>query len=141
MPPHRPPAVIAESGLAGAGGWIAVDPGTFETGYPDVFAIGDVTKVVLANGLPLPKAGLIADLEGQRVAAAITARILGEGPPEPFDGRGYCFLEMGKSTAAYIEGDFYARPEPQVSIDGESEKNAERKHQFEKERLERWFGA
>ena len=140
VPPHRPPAVIAESGLAGAGGWIAVDPGTFETGYLDVFAIGDVTKVVLANGLPLPKAGAIADLEGQRVAATIGARIRGESPPEPFDGRGYCFLEMGKSTAAYIEGDFYARPEPQVSIEGESEKNAERKHQFEKELLERWFG-
>jgi sulfide:quinone oxidoreductase len=141
VPPHRPPAVVANSGLAGPGGWITVDSGTFETGYENVFAIGDVTKVVLANGLPLPKAGVIADLEGQRVAAAIAARIQDGVAPDPFDGRGYCFLEMSKSTAALIEGDFYARPEPRVSVGSESEAHAEHKHRFEKERLDRWFGA
>jgi sulfide:quinone oxidoreductase len=141
VPPHRPPKVVAESDLAGPGSWVAVDPTTLETGHENVFAIGDVTKITLANGLPLPKAGVIADLEGQRVAEVIAARIAGTDCPDPFDGRGYCFLEMSKSTAAFIEGDFYARPEPQVSVDGESEAHADRKHQFEAERLERWFGS
>ena len=141
VPPHRPPPVVAESNLAGPGGWVIVDPGTFETSHENVFAIGDVTKVSLANGLPLPKAGVMADLEGQRVAEAIAARIVGGNQPDPFDGRGYCFLEMSASTAALIEGDFYARPEPQVVVAGESEAHAERKHRFESDRLELWFGS
>jgi sulfide:quinone oxidoreductase len=141
VPPHRPPDVVAESDLAGPGGWVAVDPTTLETGHENVFAIGDVTKITLANGLPLPKAGVMADLEGRRVAAAIAARIAGGDRPDPFNGRGYCFLEMSKSTAAFIEGDFYARPEPRVSVDGESEAHADRKHRFEAERLELWFGS
>jgi sulfide:quinone oxidoreductase len=141
VPPHRPPAVVSESDLAGPGGWVSVDPGTFETEHENVFAIGDITKVSLANGLPLPKAGVMADLQGQRVAAAIAARINGGEPPDTFDGKGYCFLEMSKSTAAFIEGDFYARPEPKISLGIESETHADRKHRFESERLERWFGA
>jgi sulfide:quinone oxidoreductase len=140
VPPHRPPRVVAESDLAGPGGWVAVDSGTFETGHENVFAIGDITKVSLANGLPLPKAGVMADLQGQRVAADIAARIGGTESPSPFDGRGFCFLEMSKSTAALIEGHFYARPEPRVRVGAESHAHADRKHHFESERLERWFG-
>ena len=74
VPPHRPPAVVKESGLTGDGAWIAVDPATLRTSHESVFAIGDVTQIELANGLPLPKAGLFAELEGHHVAAAIAAR-------------------------------------------------------------------
>ncbi len=141
VPPHRPPAVVSECDLAGPGGWVTVDPNTLETGYENVYAIGDVTKITLANGLPLPKAGVMADLEGQRVAAAIAARIAGADHPDPFDGRGYCFLEMSTSTAAFIEGEFYARPEPRVSVRDESQAHADHKHRFEADRLELWFGS
>ncbi len=139
VPPHRPAAVVAESELAGAGGWVDVDPGTFATGHENVFAIGDVTKIGLANGLPLPKAGLMSELAGQAVAREITARVTGAGSPVPFDGKGFCFLETSMSTAALIEGDFYAHPEPRVAVGSESGAHAERKHRFESERLERWF--
>jgi sulfide:quinone oxidoreductase len=104
-----------------------------------VFAIGDVTQIKLANGLPLPKAGIIAELEGTRVAAAIAAELRGGGAPAPFDGRGHCFLEMGRSSATLIEGEFYAEPEPSVQIRGPSAHNAEEKRLFETERLSRWF--
>lgn len=140
VPPHRPPAVVADSVLAGPGGWVHVDPATFETGFADVFAIGDVTKITLANGLPLPKAGLMADLAGQRVAAAVAARISGDDSPAPFDGRGFCFLEMSTSTAALIQGQFYQEPEPLVRIAPESAGHATAKHRFEAERLDLWFG-
>ena len=82
---------------ATAAGW-SVDPGTLATAYPGVFAVGDVTQIKLANGLPLPKAGIIAELEGTRVGAAIAADVRGESAPAPFDGRGHCFLELGRSA-------------------------------------------
>ena len=141
VPPHRPPAVIADSGLAGQTPWIEVDPGTLRTSFDGVYAIGDVTKITLANGLALPKAGLMAELEGQRVAAAIAAEVRGGDTPPEFDGQGYCFLETGMDSAALIKGDFFATPEPDVRIGDISPMNASDKHFFEMNRLTSWFDA
>lgn len=141
VPPHRPPAVIAESGLTGEGVWISVDPGTLRTTHDRVFAIGDVTIIKLANGLALPKAGVMAELEGRIVAAAIASDVRGDDPPSPFNGRGFCFMEVGKTSATMIEGDFFAAPEPRIQLRDVSEAHAREKHAFEAERLERWFGA
>ena len=127
-------------GLLGEGPWIRVDPGTLQTAHEDVWAIGDVTGIKLANGLPLPKAGIMAELEGPRVAAAIAAEVRGEEPPAGFEGRGFCFMETGKTTAALIQGEFFAQPEPRVELAASSPENARRKHEFEAERLTRWFG-
>jgi sulfide:quinone oxidoreductase len=140
VPPHRPPPVVKESGLTGEGEWIGVDPASLETGHANVFAVGDVTQIVLANGLPLPKAGIFAELEGARVAAAIAADVAGASAPAPFEGRGFCFVELGSSQAALVEGDFFAEPEPRVSLTDASAAHAEAKRCFETERLQRWFG-
>ena len=140
VPPHRPPKVVAESALAGEGGWIKVDPGTLATGHDGTYAVGDCTAIKLANGLPMPKAGIVAELEGTRVAAAIAADLRGEPEPPPFDGRGYCFIEMGRAKASLVEGEFFAEPEPSVNVREPSADNAEEKRRFEAERLERWFG-
>ena len=139
--PHRVPAVVAESGLTAGGDWIPVDPGTMATSHEHVFAIGDVVQIRLANGLPLPKAGLMAESQGRCVAAAIAASVTGATAPEPFDGRGHCFVEMGASEAALLEGNFYARPEPDVRFVGASAAHADEKRRFESERLARWFGS
>jgi sulfide:quinone oxidoreductase len=141
VPPHRPPAVVKESGLCGEGEWIKVDPGTLATDAPGVFAIGDVTQIKLANGLPLPKAGVMAEAEGKRVAAAIAAEVRGEEKPAAFDGRGFCFIETGKDAAALVEGEFFAKPEPKVALKEISKVHAEEKRRFESERLARWFGS
>jgi sulfide:quinone oxidoreductase len=140
VPPHRPPEVAAVSGLTGANGWIAVDPGTLATEYADVYAIGDVTTIPLANRLPLPKAGLMAERQGLRVAQAIAAELTGSEPPGPFDGSGYCPIELGARNGARVEGHWYATPEPIVTIDGPSPERAGEKAEFERERLARWFG-
>jgi sulfide:quinone oxidoreductase len=141
VPPHRPPAVVADSGLTAAHGWIAVDPGTLATDHDGVYAVGDVTLIPLANGLPLPKAGVMAELQGTRVARAIAAEVRGEDAPAPFDGSGFCPVELGSGSAALVEGDWYAEPEPVVSISGPSAAHAAEKVAFETERLERWFGS
>jgi sulfide:quinone oxidoreductase len=132
VPPHRAPEVV--------GDWLQVDPATLATQHERVFALGDVTQIMLANGLPLPKAGVIAEHEGLRVAAAIAADIGGREPPPPFDGRGYCFVEVGASSAALVQGEFFAQPEPRVAITDASAEHAEAKRRFERERLARWFG-
>ncbi len=44
VPVHRAPAVAVEAGLT-TDGWIPVDPLTFETSYPGVYAMGDVAAV------------------------------------------------------------------------------------------------
>lgn len=141
VPPHRPPAVVKASGLTGSGDWVRVDPGSLETGHDGVYAIGDATKIELANRLPLPKAGLFAELEGKRVAAAIAAKVHGEQQPQPFDGHGYCFIETGDSNATLVKGDFYARPEPRIEVQEASPTHMAEKRRFEADRLERWFGA
>src|SRR5262245_61997505 len=120
-------------------GWIAVDPGTLATSHARVYAIGDVTLIPLASGLPLPKAGVMAELQGLRVARAIAAEISGAEPPPPFDGTGYCPIELGTRSAARVDGDWYARPEPVVTIDGPSAERADEKAEFERDHLARWF--
>ncbi len=140
VPPHRPPAVVRGSGLEGEGPWIAVDAGTLRTRFDRVYAVGDATQITLANGLPLPKAGLFAELEGLRVAAAIAAELRGDPPPPPFDGRGYCYVETGKGAAGLVQGDFFAAPDPRVTVGDISAAHSEEKRRFETERLARWFG-
>jgi sulfide:quinone oxidoreductase len=140
IPPHRPPAVVTDSGLTAGHGWIGVDAGTLATSHASVYAVGDVTLIPLANGLPLPKAGVMAELQGTRVARAIAAELRGEEPPAPFDGHGFCPVELGPGSAALVEGNWYAEPEPVVTIAGPSAAYAAEKAAFETEHLERWFG-
>lgn len=140
VPPHRVPSVVTSSRLASEGGWIQVDPGTLETAHPGVFAIGDVVAIKLANGLPLPKAGLMAELQGRSAASVIASRENASIQPALFDGQGFCYVEMGRASAARIDGQFYAEPEPQITFRDPAAANAEEKHRFEQERLAAWFG-
>ncbi|MHB8630987.1 MAG: NAD(P)/FAD-dependent oxidoreductase [Candidatus Limnocylindria bacterium] len=115
VPPHRPPEVVRRSALADQSGWIPVDPRTLRTRVPDVYAIGDVATITLANGKPLPKAGVFAHGEAIAVAHQIGAS-LGGGTPRPFDGAGYCWVETGGGRAAFAAGDFYATPAPAIRL-------------------------
>ncbi len=115
VPPHRPPAVIAGSGLAGPSGWIPVDRETLETRSTNVFAIGDATAIPLANGKLLPKAGVFAHAEARVAAAQIASRLEG-GSAARFDGNGYCWVELGAGVAGFASGNFFADPEPAVTL-------------------------
>lgn len=114
VPPHRVPAVVAAAGMAPADGWVAVDPATMESRFPEVFAIGDVTGIPLPVGKPLPKAGVFAHAQGEAVARTMAYRLTGQGEPGAFDGVGECFIEMGGGIAGFARGNFYARPAPAV---------------------------
>lgn len=135
VPPHRPPRVLGDA-------FVPADPGTLATGRRNVWAVGDCNVVMLANGKLLVKAGMMAEGEGAVVARNIAARVRGEREAARFDGRGSCYLELGHGLAVEVEGDFYAKPHPVVAATGPPSAAAlERKEAFERERLERWFGA
>ena len=139
IPPHRVPAVVGSSSLAGPSGWIPVDARTLETRFPGVFAIGDVTTVPLANGMALPKAGLFAHLEGEVVAGRIADARAGREPTATFAGDGACFIETGGGKAAMVQGGFLADP-PAVEMSRPNEQTLAAKHAFETDRLTAWFG-
>jgi sulfide:quinone oxidoreductase len=139
IPPHRAPAVVRRSGLAPEAGWIGVDRGTFETGVPGVYAIGDVTTVPLMMGKPLPKAGVFAHRQAEIVAANIAALWAGSGVRQTFDGHGECFLETGDGRAGFGTGNFYAEPVPQVALKGPNRFWHWGKVAFEWKWLQGWF--
>jgi sulfide:quinone oxidoreductase len=139
VPAHRPPSAVRESGLTGSGEWIRPDPETLVTSVEGVFAIGDVTEIPMPGGLALPKAGVFAERQGQVVARNIAAMVEGRPPEARFDGRGYCFLELGEGEASMIEGAFLADP-PDITVLKPAPEHLAAKVAFERERLERWFG-
>ncbi len=115
VPPHRAPEVVRRSALAAASGWIPVDAATLRTKHENVYAIGDVASITLTNGKPLPKAGVFAHAEARVIAREIVASFGGPAAPT-FDGKGYCWVELGGGRAAFADGDFYALPAPTVLL-------------------------
>jgi sulfide:quinone oxidoreductase len=70
----------------------------------------------MADGKPLPKAGVFAHYEAEVVAHNIVRAITGKGEEKRFTGDGECFLETGGSRAAFGSGNFYADPAPQIQL-------------------------
>jgi sulfide:quinone oxidoreductase len=140
IPPHGSPTVVVASGLATEGGWIATDPRTLETAHSDVYAVGDGVQIPLADGKALPKAGVFAEAEGTVVAERIAAKLAGETPIAIFDGEGGCYLEVGGGKAMMIRGNFLVDPRPSVELMEASEEHYRSKLEFERNRLDAWFG-
>ena len=138
VPANTAPTFLRESGLLGPNGWIPVERGTLATPFDGVWAIGDVTHVALANGGMLPKAGVFARSEGEAVASAIAARLLGQGAAAGFDGRGGCYLETARGEAAFAQGEFFAEPAPAVVLEPPSRSGLSRKEEFARD-WARWY--
>jgi len=140
IPPHRPPAVVREAGLANESGWIPVDRETLATPHERVFAIGDVTAVQIPGRwkpdvpLMLPKAGVFAHAQALAVARRIAAEIKGERPAATFCGDGFCMLEAGEELAGVAFGDFFHEPSPEVHV-----KSIGRAWHLGKVLFERWW--
>ncbi len=140
VPPHKPPLVVRESGLVSDSGWVDIDARTMETSFKGVYAIGDVTQIMLSNKKPLPKAGLFAEQMGEVAAERIVSEFTGQVPHAVFAGQGGCYLEVGGGEAMMVEGNFLAEPEPIVNLTEASTRYLEEKKKFESERLKKWFG-
>lgn len=134
VPIHRVPAVVEESGLA-VDGWIPVDPSTFETRFPDVYAAGDVTSA------PVPRVGVTAEGEAG-VVADVLAHRFGRGPdPAAFEGKVRCYIEFGGSAVAQFDANFLGGPTPTSQFAGPSVELAASKKEFGSSRRARWFSS
>ena len=133
VPVHRAPTVVAESALA-EDGWIPVDPATFATRFPGVYAIGDVTSA------PVPRAGTIAEGEAGTVADVLVAALRGGPPPPPYSGTAVCYVDAGRAGVARVDVDFLSGPQPTARFAPPSAAHAEEKRQFGAARERRWFG-
>ncbi len=139
VPPHQAPDVVRSSPLLGVTGFIHADARTLQTDHDDVFAIGDVATIRLPNDKALPKAGVFAHAEAKVVAEQIADKLDRKTSPAAFDGKGYCWVELGDGRAGFAGGDFYAEPEPRLTMRRPGRPLHWGKVAFEKWWLHHWF--
>jgi len=138
IPPHVAPKVIYDSGLAKEPGFIPIDRDC-KTPFENVFAVGDVTSLVVTENMTVPKAGIFAEGEGITVAKNIISQIQLIEESALYDGMGGCFIESGRNTASIIEVDMFSQSRPSTNLTESTSDNLSKKIQFEKERLSEWL--
>ncbi|MDA1188627.1 MAG: FAD/NAD(P)-binding oxidoreductase [Chloroflexi bacterium] len=114
IPVHRSARQVREAGLVNDSGWIPVNAKTLETRQKGIYAIGDATTISMANGKPMPKAGVFASAGGEVVAHNIAADVNGSSLEE-FTGEGYCFIGYTSEKAAMVKGIFLSEGKPDVA--------------------------
>jgi sulfide:quinone oxidoreductase len=145
IPPHKVPAVIRNSGLISQGqNWIKVDKFTLKTEYRNVFAIGDVNEIKVNENMAIPKAGIFAEAQARVVSQQIIDDIENNFNKSPssssrFDGKGFCFMEIGNRKAGYISADFYNERGPVTLLEPPSEESYKKKIDFERSKLKEWL--
>lgn len=143
IPPHKVPEVIRNSGLMKQGqNWINVDKFSLKTDYGNVFAIGDVTEIKVNENIAIPKAGVFAEAQAKVVSQQIINEIKNDKNKQSspqFDGKGFCFMEVGNKKAGYVDADFYNEQGPTTLLESPSEESYKRKIDFERSKLNEWL--
>lgn len=139
VPPHQGPKVIRDSSIGNEMGWIPVDKRTLKTKYENVFAIGDITAITLVSGKLLSKAGVFAHFEAEVVVENIISEMKGLPAKKEYNGRAFCFLELGFGKAGFAGGNFYAEPTPIIKMKRPGRLWYWGKLLFEKYWLWKWF--
>jgi sulfide:quinone oxidoreductase len=132
IPVHRAPDVVGTSDVA-VDGWIPVDPASFATRHPNVFAVGDVTSA------PVPRAGGIAEGEASTVADVLIAELSGPSAL-PYDGAGACYVELGDELVGRIDVNFLSYDTPVAKFTAPTAEMFEEKQEWGATRAARWFG-
>lgn len=142
IPPHKVPEVIRNSGLIKQGqNWIDVDKFSLKTDYQNVFAIGDVNEIKVNENVAIPKAGVFAEAQAKAVSQQIINDIENNKnkPSSRFNGKGFCFMEVGDKKAGYIAADFYNEQGPATLLEPPSEESYKKKIDFERSKLDEWL--
>jgi sulfide:quinone oxidoreductase len=140
IPPHKVPTVIKSSGLIKEGqNWIDVDKFSLRTKYENVFAIGDVTEIKVDQTAIIPKAGIFAEGQAKSVSYQIIDEITNQSHNVKFDGRGFCFMEIGNKKAGFLAADLYDVTGPITRLETPSEESYRKKLDFERSRIMEWL--
>lgn len=137
VPVHTLPQAITTSKL-GRTGFIQVSPKNLETAIPDVYAVGDVSNIPVADKA-VPKAGAFAEDAARTVVSDILRK---EGLTHAlvkFNAIGACYLELGGGRVARVNANYLGGENPQVSLEGPSSELYPDKLRFESSRRDRWF--
>ena len=133
IPVHCAPAVVLASELA-TEGWIAVDPASFATRFPGVYAVGDVTSA------PVPRAGGIAEGEAATLADVLIAQLTGAPRPAPYAGAAGCYIELGDDLVGRIDVNFMEYDTPVAKFMAPDAALTGEKREWGATRAARWFG-
>jgi sulfide:quinone oxidoreductase len=143
IPPHKVPEVIRNSGLITRGqNWINVDKFSLRTHFENVFAIGDVTEIKVNENVAIPKAGVFAEAQAKVVSEQIVDDIKNDKnkySSSRFDGKGFCFMEVGNEKAGYIDTDFYHEDGPYTLLEPPSDESYKKKLDFERCKVNEWL--
>jgi sulfide:quinone oxidoreductase len=136
IPVHRAPEPLAAAGLA-VDGWVPVDQTNLRTGFPNVYALGDVCT----GPRNVPKAGIFAESAALVVADDIAAEISGQDPPAPYEASGVCYAEFGGGLVGKVQVNFLRGESAAAQRHDPSREYAAEKDEFGATRRERWFGS
>jgi sulfide:quinone oxidoreductase len=140
IPPHILPSIVKSSCFIEAGqNWIDVDKFTLKTKYEKVYAIGDVTEIKVNQKVSIPKAGIFAEGQAKVVCQQIIDDIENLSSYLKFNGKGFCFMEVGNKKAGYIDTDFYNEAGPITTLYSPNEESYKKKIDFEKKRINDWL--
>ena len=132
VPEHRAPEAVIASGMT-VDGYVPVNGRTLETGFPGVYAVGDVATV------GVPKAGVFAERQAKVVAESLIARLRHGDDADGYDGRGACYIEFGGGLVGRVDVDFFSGPTPVGKLEEPSVALVGEKKHFGSSRRARWF--
>jgi sulfide:quinone oxidoreductase len=133
VPKHRAPDVVIAAGMT-EDGYVPVESATLKTRFPGVYAVGDVATA------GVPKAGVFAEGAARVVARSLIAE-WGDGErPDPYDGRGSCYIEFGAGRVGRVDIDFLSGPSKTGVFNAPSTELVAEKDHFGSSRRARWFG-
>ncbi|HVY16271.1 MAG TPA: FAD/NAD(P)-binding oxidoreductase [Rhodopila sp.] len=134
VPPQCAPDFVRSGPLAGAGGWVDVDPATMRhVRYPDIFALGDACSTSNA------KTAAAARKQAPVVALNVLAALAGKPPVAEYDGYGSCPLTVERGRIVLAEfgyGGTLQPTFPKFIIDGQKPSRAA---WFLKDRMLPWI--
>ena len=143
IPSHKIPEAIRNSGLITHGqNWINADKFSLRTDFENVFAIGDVTEIKVNENVAIPKAGVFAEAQAKVVSQQIVDDIKNDKNKQSssrFDGKGFCFMEVGNGKAGYIAVDFYHEDGPYTLLEPPSDESYKKKLDFERSKINEWL--
>jgi len=137
VPAHVPPKVVRASKLVDKG-FIQPKPENLETNVPNVYAIGDVSKIPVGDNA-VPKAGAFAEDAAKTVVSDILVKEGLASSRVKFRAQGACYFELGAGQVAKVDADYFGGEKPRVVLEGPAPEFHSDKLLFETSRRDRWF--